>query len=106
MARRSRFSQEVRERAVRMLNEHRAEYESEWAAVCSIAEKIGCSPETLRTWVRRVQIDQGERPGLTTEERERMKELEREVKELRRANEILKKASAYFAQAELDRRPK
>ena len=106
MARRSKFSQEVRERAVRMLAEHRAEYESEWAAVCSIAEKIGCSPETLRTWVRRVQIDQGQRPGLTTEERERMKQLERENRELRRANEILKKASAYFAQAELDRRPK
>jgi len=106
MARRSKFSQEVRERAVRMLTEHRAEYGSEWAAVCSIAGKIGCSPETLRTWVRRVQVDQGQRPGLTTEERERMKDLEREVKELRRANEILKKASAYFAQAELDRRPK
>ena len=106
MARRSKFSQEVRERAVRMLTEHRGEYESEWAAVCSIAEKIGCSPETLRTWVRRVQVDQGERPGMTTEERERMKELEREVKELRRANEILRKASAYFAQAELDRRPR
>ena len=106
MARRSKFSQEVRERAVRMLTEHRGEYESEWAAVCSIAEKIGCSPETLRTWVRRVQVDQGERPGMTTVERERVKELEREVKELRRANEILRKASAYFAQAELDRRPK
>jgi transposase len=89
-----------------MLTEHRAEYESEWAAVCSIAGKIGCSPETLRTWVRKVQIDQGEKPGMTTEERARMKELEREVKGLRRANEILKKASAYFAQAELDRRPK
>ena len=106
MAGRSKFSAEVRERAVRMVQEHRGEYASEWEAIRSIAEKIGCSAEALRTWVRRAQIDSGKRPGLTTEERERMRELEREVKELRRANEILKKASAYFAQAELDRRRK
>ena len=106
MAQRSRFSQEVRERAVRMVSEHRGEYGSEWEAICSIGEKIGCSAETLRKWVRRTEIDSGGRSGLTTEERVRMKDLEREVRELRRANEILRKASAYFAQAELDRRPK
>ena len=106
MARRSKFSTEVRERAVRLVVDHRGEYVSEWEAIRSIAEKIGCSAEALRTWVRRAQIDQGKRPGLTSDERARMKELEREVKELRRANEILKKASAYFAQAELDRRPR
>jgi transposase len=106
MARRNRFSQEVRERAVRMFSEHRPEYGSEWAATRSIAEKIGCSPETLRTWVRRTQVDAGERPGVTSDERARMMELEKENRELRRANEILRKASAYFAQAELDRRPK
>ena len=106
MAQRSRFSQEVRERAVRMVFEHRGEYGSEWEAIGSIAAKIGCSAETLRKWVRRTEIDSGGRSGLTTEERSRMKELERENRELRRANEILRKASAYFAQAELDRRPK
>jgi len=89
-----------------MVEEHQAEHESQWAAICSIAEKIGCSAETLRKWVRRAERDQGKRPGLTTAEGERMKELERENRELRRANEILRKASAYFAQAELDRRPK
>ena len=102
MARRSRFSQEVRERAVRMVFEHG----SEWEAMCSIAEKIGCSAETLRKWVRQTEVDTGRRGGLTSEEQARMKELERENRELRRANEILRKASAYFAQAELDRRPK
>ena len=106
MARRSRFSQEVRERTVRIVSEHRGEYGSEWEAMVSIAEKIGCSAETLRKWVRRVEIDSGRREGLTTDEKARMKELERENRELRRANEILRKASAYFAQAELDRRPK
>jgi len=100
----SRFSPEVRERAVRMVQEHANEHESEWAAISSIAEKIGCSAETLRNWVRQAERDQGRRPGLTTEERARLKQLERENFELRRANEILKKASAYFAQAELDRR--
>jgi len=81
-------------------------HESQWAAIQSIAGKIGCSAETLRNWVRQVERDQGVRPGLTTQERERLKDLERENRELRRANEILRKASAYFAQAELDRRPK
>ena len=106
MARTSRYSQEVRERAVRMVFEHGSEYDSEWEAICSIAEKIGCSSETLRKWVRRTEIDTGRREGLTSDERARIKELERENRELRRANEILRKASAYFAQAELDRRPK
>jgi len=106
MSRPSKFSPEVRERAVRMVLEHGAEYESQWAAIASIAGKIGCTPETLRTWVRRAEIDKGKRPGTTTAEAQRIKELEREVKELRRANEILKLASAFFAQAELDRRTK
>jgi len=106
MARRTRFSQEVRERAVRMVFEHGAEYGSEWEAIRSIAEKIGCSAETLRKWVRQIEVDSGRRGGVTSEERVRVKELERENRELRRANEILRKASAYFAQAELDRRPK
>jgi transposase len=104
MANRSRYSSEVRERAVRMVREHESEYDSQWAAICSIAEKIGCTAETLRKWVRQVERDEGVRPGLTTDEKERLKELERENRELRRANEILRKASAYFAQAELDRR--
>jgi transposase len=102
----SRFSPEVRERAVRMVLEHQDEHDSQWAAITSIAEKIGCTAETLRKWVRQAERDAGARPGLTTEERQRLKQLEREVVELRRANEILKKASAYFAQAELDRRAK
>ena len=106
MARTSRYSQEVRERAVRMVFEHGSEYDSEWEAICSIAEKIGCSSETLRKWVRRTEVDTGRRGGLTSDQQARMKELERENRELRRANEILRKASAYFAQAELDRRPK
>jgi transposase len=106
MTRPSRFSPEVRERAVRMVLEHQEGHDSQWAAIVSIAEKIGCSAETLRHWVRQAERDQGRRPGLTTEERQRLKQLERENFELRRANEILKKASAYFAQAELDRRPK
>ena len=106
MARPSRYSPEVRERAVRMVTEHGAEYGSEWQAIESIASKRGCSPETLREWVRRSEVDSGRRPGLTSDERARLKELERENRELRRANEILRKASAFFAQAELDRRPK
>ena len=97
------FSPEVRERAVRMVREHRGEHESEWAAICSIATKIGCTAETLRRWVRQAEKDSGERAGATSAERERIKELEREVRELRQANEILRKASAYFARAELDR---
>jgi transposase len=106
MARARQFSAEVRERAVRLVREHESEYDSQWAAIQSIAEKMGCSAETLRKWVRRAEQDSGRRAGLTTEERQRLKELERENRELRRANEILRKASAYFAQAELDRRAK
>ncbi|MGH7424725.1 MAG: IS3 family transposase [Candidatus Methylomirabilales bacterium] len=101
MTRATRYPQEVRERAVRMVFEHRDEHASQWAAITSIAEKFGMSSETLRSWVSRAEIDGGLRPGLTTEERERLKELERENRELRRANEILKSASAFFA-AELD----
>ena len=100
------FSPEVRERAVRMVFEHQDEYESQWAAMASIAEKIGCTTESLRKWVRQAERDQGRKPGLTTDERERLKALERENRELRRANEILRKASAFFAQAEPDRREK
>jgi transposase len=89
-----------------MVFEHQAEHESQWSAMRSIAEKIGCTTETLRHWVRQAERDQGRRPGLTTDERQRLKELERENRELKRANEILRKASAFFAQAELDRRAK
>ncbi len=100
------YSTEVRERAVRMVQEHRGEYPSLWAAIESIAPKIGCVPQTLHEWVRKHEVDSGMRAGITTEERERIKALERENKELRKANEILKLASAFFAQAELDRRLK
>ena len=106
MGRQSKFPAEMRERAVRLVFEQQGAHESQWAAIVSIAEKMGCSSEALRRWVRRSEKDTGQRPGLTTNERERMKDLEREVRELKRANEILRKASAYFAQAELDRRPK
>ena len=102
----NKFSPEVRERAVRMVQEHRGEYPSLWAAVESMAPKIGCVPQTLLGWVQRQEIDSGVRDGVTTAEAQRVKELERENKELRRANEILKLASAFFAQAELDRRLK
>ena len=102
----TKFSPEVRERAVRLVQEHRGEYPSLWAAIESIAPKIGCVPQTLHDWVRKAEVDSGVRDGITTDERERLKALEREVKELRRANEILKLASAFFAQAELDRRLK
>ena len=106
MSKANRHSPEVRERAVRMLLEHEREYPSQWQAICSIASKIGCSPDSLKAWLQRSQVDAGEIPGTTTEERERIKALEKEVKELRRANEILKTASAFFAQAELDRKLK
>jgi transposase len=102
----NRFSPEVRERAVRLVQEHRGEYASLWAAVESIAPKIGCVAATLLDWVKQAEVDTGTRAGITTSEAQRVKELEREVKELRRANEILKLASAFFAQAELDRRLK
>ena len=101
-----RYSAEVRERAVRMVAEHRDEYDSQWAAIQSIASKIGCTHESLRRWVLQAERDEGKRPGQSTSDRERMKQLERENLELKRANEILRTASAYFAQAELDRRRK
>ena len=100
------FSAEVRERAVRMAQEHRADYPPLWAAIESIAPKIGCAPQTLNDRVKKAEIDIGQRPGTTTADAQRIKELEREVKELRRANDILKTASALFAQAGLDRRLK
>lgn len=103
MTRPGRYPAEIRERAVRMVFEHEAEHPSQWAAITSIASKFGMTPETLRIWVRRAEVDAGARLGLTTEERERLRELERENRELRRANEILKAASAFFAR-ELDPR--
>jgi transposase len=102
----NRFSPEIRQRAVRMVLEHGGDHASQWAAIGSIAAKIGCTAETLRKWVRQAERDQGLRAGPTTDERERIKALERENRELRQANEILKKASAYVAMAELDRRSK
>jgi transposase len=106
MGRKSKYPTEVRERAVRLVFEQQEAHESQWAAISSIAGKMGCTAETLRKWVRQMERDVGKRPGLTTGERERLKDLERENRELKRANEILRKASAYFAQAELDRRAK
>jgi transposase len=106
MGKGNRFPAEMRERAVRLVVEQAGEYESEWAAMTSIAEKMGCSTEALRRWVRQAERDSGKRPGPTTSDQQRLVELERENRELKRANEILRKASAYFAQAELDRRPK
>jgi transposase-like protein len=106
MNRQTRYSPEFRERAVRLVFEHQEEYDSQWAAMNSIAGKVGCTAETLRKWVRRAERDQGLREGLTSSDRERLKALERENRELKRANEILRKASAFFAQAELDRKAK
>ena len=106
MKKSNKFSPEVREREVRMVQEHRVDYPSLWAAIESIAPKIGCVPQTLNEWVKRVEVDTGVRGGVTAAETQRVKELERENKELRRANEILKLASAFFAQAEFDRKLK
>jgi len=100
----NKFSAEVRVRAVRMVRDHQGDHASQWAAIASIASKIGCTAESLRRWLRQAERDAGMRPGATTDERERIKALERENRELRQANEILRKASAYFAQAELNRR--
>ncbi len=101
-----RYSPEVRDRAVRLVFDHQGDYGSQWAALGSIASKIGCTAETLRKWVRRSETDQGKRVGMTSSDRERLMELERDNRELKRANEILRKAAAFFAQAELDRRPR
>ena len=101
--RRPPYPTEVRERAIRMVRESEGNHPSQWQAIASVAEKIGCNHETLRNWVRQAERDAGERPGTTTDERERIRQLERENRELRQANEILRKASAYFAQAEFDR---
>ena len=106
MKQRNSYSPELRERAVRLVLDQQGERDSQWAAITSVSSKIGCAPETLRKWVRQAERDLGRRAGLTSSERERLKALERENRELRRANEILRKASAYFAQAELDRRAK
>ena len=106
MARPSKYSPELRERAVRLVLEHAHQHPSQWAAIRSVADKLGCTTEALRRWVRQAERDGGKRPGLTTDERQQLKDLERENFELKRANEILRKASAYFAQAELDRRAK
>ena len=106
MGRPSKYSPEVRERAVRMVFDHAPEHPSQWAAIRSVGEKLGIRTESLRRWVRQAERDVGTRPGLTTTEREELKRLQREVVELKRANEILKKAAAFFAQAELDRRAK
>ena len=104
MDKRTRYSPEVRERATRLVLEQAAAHGSQWQAIRSIADKVGCTPESLRRWVRQAERGTGRRPGLTTADQQRVKELERENRELRRANEILRKASAFFAQAELDRR--
>ena len=103
MNKRIRHSPEIKERAIRLVQEQRREHSSQWATIVCIATKIGCTAEALREWIKQHDIDQGKREGLSTTERERMKALEREVRELRQANEILRKASAYFVQAELER---
>jgi transposase len=106
MPRSSKYSPELRARAIRMVFDHAHEHPSQWATMRSVADKLGCTIEALRRWVRQAERDAGKRPGLTTDERQRLKQLERENFELKRANEILRKASAFFAQAELDRRAK
>jgi len=106
MNKRPGYSQEVRERAVRLVLTSEHEHSSRWAATKSVASKIGCTPETLRSWIHKIEVDAGTKSGVTTDQAQRMKELERENRELKRANEILKKAAAFFAQAELDRKPK
>lgn len=106
MKRQPRYSQEVRERAVRLVLSCEHEHPSRWAAIQSVAAKIGCTPESLRTWMKKLEVDNGVQPGVTSSQHERTKELERENRELKRANEILRKAAAFFAQAELDRKPK
>jgi transposase len=106
MGRQSKYPPEMRERAVRLVFEQQADHTSQHATIVSVATKLGCTPESLRKWVRQHERDAGKRPGITSGEREKLKELERENRELKRANEILRKASAYFAQAELDRRPR
>ena len=106
MSRKSRYSPEFRERAVHMLLEQQSEYSSQWAAMTSVAGKVGCTAETLRKWMRQTEINQGKRTGITSAESEKLKELMRENRELKQANEILRKAAAFFAQAELDRRPR
>jgi transposase len=102
----NKYSPEVRERAVRMVLDNQGQHESRWSAIMSISAKIGCAPQTLNEWVKKAAVDRGERAGVTTEMADRLRALERENRELKQANEILRKASAYFAQAELDRRPK
>src|SRR5215467_1158307 len=102
----TKYSPEFRERAVRLVFEHQGEHKTQWAAIVSIASKVGCTGETLRKWVRQSERDQGQRDGLSSSERDRLKQLEREVRQLKRPNEILRKAAAFFAQAELDRQPK
>ncbi len=102
----NKYSPEVRERAVRMVLDNQGQHDSRWSAIMSISAKIGCAPQTLNEWVKKAEVDRGERAGVTTEMADRLRALERENRELKQANEILRKASAYFAQAELDRRPK
>lgn len=106
MNRRPGYSKEVRERAVRLVLTSEHDHSSRWAATQSVAAKIGCTPETLRTWINKIEVDSGTKPGASSDQLKRTKELEREVRELKRANEILRKAAAFFAQAELDRKPK